>query len=516
MGLTAVPTAPSWLVQKLQPVQRKPAETAGDELDTEYAVRRAIEYLANAEPAVEGAHGDDTAYRTAARVKDFGISEAKCLELMAEFWNNECSPPWPTDELADKVSHAYHYGQNPPGSLDPRADFQPVDGEPFEPADRPALTATLIKPFEPTAIPPRRWILGSLLLRRKVSMLIAQAGMGKSTLGIGIAVAVAAGLEKPTGLKVHEPTKVWLINNEDDEEELQRRLAACLKHFEIPWSAIEGKLYIDSGERRRLTIASKNTGGLVIPQDRDALIEIIRREGIGVLIVDPLIETIKGLAENANEDMQQALSYYRDIAQQTNCADLVIHHTRKLPQASSDGHAGNLDSARGASAMGGVARIVGTLYGMSDKDAKQYGIPADRKHLYVRYDDAKANLSLASPHARWFKRVGVPLGQGDEVGVLEPLTLEQKVQPENDIILDGLISCLADEPKRRLRTVADEIAEESRAILLSDNGRPMGWGGVQKRLQKLLPVVREGWEYAIETVGSGDRQAHWVRKMWVE
>ena len=39
---------------------------------------------------------------------------------------------------------------------------------------------------------------------------------------------------------------------------------------------------------------------------------------------------------------------------------------------------------------------------------------------WVRLDDAKANLSLASGSARWFKRVSIIIANGEEVGALVP------------------------------------------------------------------------------------------------
>lgn len=520
MTHTQLAPAPQWLVDKLGPVgpqaQNENSGPITDEIDTDYAIQRALAYIRTAENAVVGAGASDQCYRVAAHVKDYGISEDMCLGLLLEHWNPDNSPVLAPEDLQERVANAYRYGKQPVGVLDPVHDFDAIEPEdivPLPPAPEP-LTAKPIHQFEPKAIPPRRWILGNMLLARKVSMLIAQAGMGKSTLGIAVALAVAANDEAMTGFTVHQSQKVWLINNEDDEEELQRRLAAHLQHFQITWPQILDRLYLNSGEQRRLIIARKNRDGLVLPVDRDAIVEIIRRENIGVLVVDPYVETVDGLSENSNEDQNRALSYYRDVAQKANCAVLVIHHTRKLPQASSDGHAGNMDSARGASSMTGVARVVATLYGMSDKDARTYGVPPDQKHLYVRYDDAKGNMALVSPAARWFKRVGVPLGQGDEVGILQPIPLEQKVQPENDIILASLVSCMADENRRRLRSVAEEIAENNRAVLLNaETGKALAWGAVQNRLKKMLgeePYFCGAWSYDIRTTGGDIRQAQWI------
>jgi hypothetical protein len=39
---------------------------------------------------------------------------------------------------------------------------------------------------------------------------------------------------------------------------------------------------------------------------------------------------------------------------------------------------------------------------MSQNDADKFGLDADERRLWVRLDDAKANLSLASGSARWW------------------------------------------------------------------------------------------------------------------
>ena len=135
---------------------------------------------------------------------------------------------------------------------------------------------------------------------------------------------------------------------------------------------------------------------------------------------------------------------FREIARAGNCAVMLVHHTAKPPQGSSDGHAGNLNTSRGASALAGVARIVQTLFSMSARDAEQHGVEDEERHLFVRLDDAKANLGLISGRARWFRRVGVTIANGDEVGVLVPDQLEQV---EDDAAVDRdlhrtIVACL--------------------------------------------------------------------------
>lgn len=124
-----VAKAPQWLIDRCSApkektiVQGEPI-AAVNQLT---AAQRAIDYLASAPVSFEGQGGDDTAYRVAAKVKDFGVSESACVDLMLEHWNPRCEPPWDADELEEKVANAYAYGKDAPGVEAPEAQFEPVE-----------------------------------------------------------------------------------------------------------------------------------------------------------------------------------------------------------------------------------------------------------------------------------------------------------------------------------------------------------------------------------------------------
>lgn len=437
---------PAWLCAKLAAAPKPPQEAANSntapavELDTPLAIDLARQYLESEAPeAIEGRGGDATTYKVACRVKDFGVSEAACLDLMLEVYNDKCSPPWEPSDLARKVASAYRYGQIAPGAKSPAADFGPVaeTTEASGDAPRKELRASPLMPFQPSALTPRRWVLGRLLIRGHMTVLVAPPGMGKSTFVVNTMLAAASGRDDILAAEAHERTRVWYYNNEDDREELQRRIAAAMQHHEIAWQDVTGPdgkpmLYLDTGADRSLVIARRTGDGRSLrPQDLDDIIAEIRRESIGVFVVDPLAETHQA-DENDNGQMLEVTKLYRRVAHETGCAVLLIHHTRKKPGNSSDGHAGNLDSGRGASSVMGVARVAVTLEGMSDKEAKRLGVPDSERHRYVRLDQAKGNMSLGG-NTSWFRRVSVPLVVGDgadieEVGALEPAMLAPPVK----------------------------------------------------------------------------------------
>lgn len=125
----AVAPAPAWLIARLTGGDRvihTPALTAPVAVDTQAAAEQVKAYLAVAPLAIQGQGGDETTYKVAAGCKDFGVPEDITLQLMAAHWNERCQPPWPADELREKVAHAYRYGKHPVGSRSPEAAFAGV------------------------------------------------------------------------------------------------------------------------------------------------------------------------------------------------------------------------------------------------------------------------------------------------------------------------------------------------------------------------------------------------------
>lgn len=281
------------------------------------------------------------------------------------------------------------------------------------------LQAGFLDSLNLALLPRRRWILGRSLLRGHLSLLVAPAGVGKSTHGIARAVVVATGRDL-TGEPVHEPVKAWIYNTEDDSDELKRRLGAVLQHWSVPFSEIRGRVALNSGADRPLLFARTDRHDQVVRQpDVDACIAQLKEHDVGLFVVDPFVETHE-VNENSNEQIKAVAGMLREIARAANCAVLLVHHTAKPPQGMSDGHAGNMNTARGASALVGVARVVQTLFSMSEADAEHLGVKADERHLYLRLDDAKANLGLISSEASWYRRDSVTIANGDEMGVLVP------------------------------------------------------------------------------------------------
>lgn len=122
--------APRWIVERCgqAPVEERASQAPVEGIDQKRAVERASFYLENEAPlAVEGQGGDQTTFRVAARLKDFGVVESTAGDLMNDLWNPRCSPPWQPSEIVDKVRNAYRYGHERPGAAAPETEFTPVD-----------------------------------------------------------------------------------------------------------------------------------------------------------------------------------------------------------------------------------------------------------------------------------------------------------------------------------------------------------------------------------------------------
>ena len=280
----------------------------------------------------------------------------------------------------------------------------------------PVVREKLVKatPFvwRPTAdIPARQWLYGKHLLRKFVSVDVAAGGVGKSSLKIGEAMAMASGRDLYDQGLPEGALTVWLWNLEDPVEEIERRLHATAQRFRISPDELEDRLYVDSGRDQSLVIATEGPDGAMIARPVvDALIEEMIERRIDVLTVDPFISS-HAVSENDNNAIDIVAREWNIIAERTGASINLVHHVRKQ-----NGAEATADSARGASALIGKARSVLVYNRMSEADATKLNVPVDERKFYFRVDNDKANL--APPEAgNWYRMNNEDLANGDSVGV---------------------------------------------------------------------------------------------------
>jgi RecA-family ATPase len=456
--------APKWLWSKPGTPNKAdvPLSATPDHDAIDYAVKLATDYLINRAPqAIEGAGGDATTYSVALRMKDFGVPEDLALELLLEYWNDtKASPPWQPDDLEVKVRNAYAYAKAPSGHLSAAFEFEHVDipltadhlAHDIDPSD-PFPAFTNFSPIDPRSLPRRVFVFDGVIAKKTLAALNAPSGVGKTQFTVQLALSAATG-RNIAGLKpaTRRPQTVAYWNNEDEADELRRRMLATAIHFGIDQAKLTDHIRFASGVSRKLIIAGKDKSGVVrATKHADKLITLLRDMRADMLVLDPLVE-FHSCDENSNVEMAAVAGVLRQIAVEADVAVLMLHHDRKPDSASSQGFAGSQHAMRGASSLQGVTRAILTLYGMAEKDAAAWGVSEDQRHLYLRLDQAKNNLGLVGGEPIWFRRTSVALQDeigGDVVGVLDPIEMSKLQKAEktksHELQIDAVVKAMEGE-----------------------------------------------------------------------
>jgi hypothetical protein len=262
-----------------------------------------------------------------------------------------------------------------------------------------------------SAIPRREWLYGDHLIRQFASATISPGGVGKSSLVLAEAIAMAAGRDL-LGIKPRHRCKVWYWNGEDPADEIDRRIAAICINYGVKSDDLEGWLFADSGHDQEIIIASQTRDGAVIAEPvADALIATIRANAIDVLSIDPFISCHR-VTENDNSAIELVAKKWARIAKITNCAIDLVHHTRKT-----NGAEVTVEDGRGASALIAAVRSARVLNGMTEGEANKGGVVGHRS--YFKAENGKANLAPPPDKADWFHIRSVSLGNGAPSNILD-------------------------------------------------------------------------------------------------
>lgn len=271
--------------------------------------------------------------------------------------------------------------------------------------------------FDEAALAPRQWVYGTHYLRRFVSVLASAGGIGKTSMQIVEALAICTG--KPLlGETVHEPCPVWIINLEDPIDEMQRRILAAMKFFDITPDEVRGRLFVDAGRDFTLTFAVQTREGVV---PNSALVDHLKKRipelGIGCVFIDPFVGAHQ-INENDNMAVNAVVAQVRAVADETNCAIGLVHHIRK-----GNGDDATIDSVRGAGALIGAARAARVINRVTPEDAVSLGVSPDDALGIFRVDDGKANLAPPARAAVFRQMRGIKIANGEWVGVATPFDL---------------------------------------------------------------------------------------------
>jgi hypothetical protein len=254
-------------------------------------------------------------------------------------------------------------------------------------------------------IRPRQWLYGTFLQRGFVALLAGISGGGKSSFALSIGTSLALG-RSIIGHRVWRPLRCWYCNLDDPNDENLRRLKAILVHHKLDLEQL-GNRFLISGRNPEFIVAQRREGIVIAEPVKDALIAELKIRHIDVLFVDPFIRS-HGAEENSNPEMARVMEIWIAIAQEANCAVVLLHHVRKGLTDAEDQQA-----ARGAGSIIDLARTGLVLARMTPDEAEILEIGDDKRRLFFRIGHAKASMAPPPTQAEWYQLHSVALDNGN-------------------------------------------------------------------------------------------------------
>lgn len=198
------------------------------------------------------------------------------------------------------------------------------------------------------------WLEEGMIPARKLTLLVGRAAIGKSAMALYIASAVSNGQspfsKEPLGSELFaDNQRVLIYTSEDDWNDT---IAVRLEMMGANMQNIAPLFSQKHGVGRSFDWSGRASEDE--PSDLDLLVDGIRQQPIGLLIIDPLIDVITGGNNNDPAVIREAIETKINPLLDLGATVLGIHHERK--DAKKDDLL--VDRAIGSQAWTGVARSV--------------------------------------------------------------------------------------------------------------------------------------------------------------
>jgi hypothetical protein len=166
------------------------------------------------------------------------------------------------DTFAKEIEQAYK-----------RPRFRTYEGGKGE--EQPAAEPFALQPMrilDQKDIPHRQWLYGTHLIRGFVTLLVAPGGTGKSSLILGMCMELAT-KRSLLGPHIFQQCNTALLNLEDPQDEIDRRVTALSMRYRIGNHDLEGRLFV-SPPGRNVRIAENGDDGFsIVHPDEEAIIK---------------------------------------------------------------------------------------------------------------------------------------------------------------------------------------------------------------------------------------------------
>lgn len=290
--------------------------------DAPDAIARATEWLRSSAP-------DHGTFAVAAKVKDFGVSEPKALELLMTEWVEPRNLGKDLDHVAFRVGNAYRYGKSAVGVASPEAEFGPEEAvdrrKPKPDAKRPKLYYE--KWRDAVSIAGAPYLIKGWYDSGSMVVTYGESNSGKTNVVLSQAFAIATGQEW-AGARVRQGLVVYVAA--EGGRGLRKRIAAHHKKYgvsDVPFALVPCPV------------------DLLRPAgDTKALIDLVKAAEADfdrpcvMVVLDTLSRVLAGGNENAPDDMGALVIHCDRIREATGATVHLIHHSGKNAAAGARGH----------------------------------------------------------------------------------------------------------------------------------------------------------------------------------
>ena len=168
----------------------------------------------------------------------------------------------------------------------------------------------------PVQPPDKAWLVRHLWSHAAVGLISGHPKVGKSWLGLDLAVSVASGTDCVGAFPVEAPGPVLVFLAEDPLPRVRERIASlcALRHISL--------------ERIPLHVITAASLRLDDADDRERLTATVARLAPRLLLLDPLVRLHAG-DENDARYIAQLLGFLRTLSRQHELAIALVHHMSK-------------------------------------------------------------------------------------------------------------------------------------------------------------------------------------------
>ena len=227
-------------------------------------------------------------------------------------------------------------------------------------------------------VKPRRWLIPGWLPEGRVALFAGEGGVGKSTLVLMLAAAIAAGIKhwisgdeeamQSLALPMDEAAPVIIASWEDEHDEISRRLMNAYRGRDgrpparwcDPNRLAERLIFADMAGEGPLwgpdTGRHVNTAAQLTRTGR-RLRELAEAKGARLLVVDPLAAAYGG-DENSRPLVRSFMADSDAWSRKTGCTSLFVAHS---PKSGTFGYSGSTDWQAAARALWILAAGVGQV-----------------------------------------------------------------------------------------------------------------------------------------------------------